>query len=149
MSAPRRGMVAGQPIKTGAQTEEFDQGFERIFGTERKPVRGKFVYDAEAGRMVEVGSDWTDRERRAQTATEGLTYDGVRALDGTDISSKRKRREWMKEKSLADADDFKGTWAKAEQERAKYYEGRHDKREIRETVGRARYELQTQRRRKK
>ena len=140
MSAPTKGMVAGQPIKTGTLTKEYEDEHARIFGTERKPVRGRFVYSPEAGGMVEVGSDWTDTERRAQTATEGLTYDGVRATDGTDISSKRKRREWMKENNLADTDDFKGTWAKAEQERAKYYTGQHDTRELRETVGRAAYE---------
>lgn len=140
MSGPTKGMVAGQPIQTGAQSKEFDEGYERIFGADRKPVRGRFVYDAEAGEMVEIGADWSDTPRRAQTATEELTYGGVKALDGTDISSKRKRREWMKQKNLADADDFKGTWESAAKERARYYQGTHDTREIRETVGRAMYE---------
>lgn len=149
MSAPKRGMVAGQPIKTGDLSKEYEEEFQRIFGADRKPTRGRFIFDAEQGCMVEVGADWTDTERRAQTPTEELTYGGIKATDGTDISSKRKRREWMKEKNLADADDFKGVWSKAEQERAKYYTGQHDKRELREAVGRARYEAQTHRRRRR
>jgi hypothetical protein len=147
MSGPTKGMVAGKAITTGDLTREFEEGFERIFGKDRKPVRGRFVYDAEAGQMVEVGAEWTDTPRRAQTPTEELTYGGVRATDGTDISSKRKRREWMKQNNLADADDFKGTWEKAEKERAKYYQGTHDTREIRETVGRALYESRKARKR--
>lgn len=139
MSGPTRGMVAGQPITTGALSKEYDEGFDRIFG-ERKPARGRFIFDAEAGEMVQVGEDWTDTERRAQTPTEELTYGGVQATDGTDISSRKKHREWKKAKNLADADDFKGTWEKAAKERASYYEGRHDSRDIRETVGRAMYE---------
>lgn len=32
MSAPTKGMVAGKAIQTGAQTKEWDEGFERTFG---------------------------------------------------------------------------------------------------------------------
>lgn len=45
-------------------------------------------------------------------------YDGTRASDGTDISSRTKHREYMKRNGLATADDFKETWSKAEKERA-------------------------------
>ena len=88
---------------------------------------------------IEVSDDWRNTLPRAQTATEELIYGGVRATDGTDISSRTKRREWMKQNNLADADDFKGVWERAEKERAHYYQGTHDRRELRETVGRAMY----------
>ena len=48
-------------------------------------------------------------------------YDGVQATDGTDISSRKKHREYMKANGLATADDFKETWAKTQQERERFY----------------------------
>lgn len=149
MSAPTRGSVAGQPITTCAQTREFDEGFERTFGTSRGK-RGRFVYTQGGEPLpepIEVGEDWRNVQPRAQTPTEELTYGGVQATDGTDISSRRKRREWMAQKNLADADDFKGVWEKAAKERAAYYQGTHDAKEIRETVGRALYERRRRSRR--
>lgn len=136
MSTPKRGMVAGQPITTGAQTKEYDEGFERTFG-ERKPERGRFVY--RDGQAVRVGEDF--QGTRGLTApVSDLYMDGIAATDGTDIGSRKKRHEWMKANNLADADDFKGTWEKAAKERAAYYQSTHDTKEIRETVGRALYE---------
>ena len=44
-------------------------------------------------------------------------YDGLRSTDGADISTRTKHREYMKAKGLTMADDFKGVWAKAQQER--------------------------------
>lgn len=45
-------------------------------------------------------------------------YDGLRATDGTDISSRAKHRQYMKAKGLTTADDFTETWKKAAAERA-------------------------------
>jgi hypothetical protein len=48
-----------------------------------------------------------------------LYMDGLRTADtGIDIGSRAKRRSYMKENGLADFDDFKGTWEKAEKDRA-------------------------------
>jgi putative FmdB family regulatory protein len=44
-------------------------------------------------------------------------YDGMRAPDGTDISSRTKHREYMHRHGLTTADDFSGQWRKAEKER--------------------------------
>lgn len=44
-------------------------------------------------------------------------YDGMRHSDGTDISSRKKHRDFMKSRGYTTADDFKDTWAKAEKER--------------------------------
>lgn len=44
-------------------------------------------------------------------------YDGMRAPDGSDISSRTKHREYMKRHGLTTADDFGSTWNSAAKER--------------------------------
>lgn len=44
-------------------------------------------------------------------------YDGLRAPDGTDISTRSKHREYMKRNNLTTADDFTQTWKRAAEER--------------------------------
>jgi putative FmdB family regulatory protein len=44
-------------------------------------------------------------------------YDGLRAPDGTDISSRTKHREYMKANNLSLAGDYTDTWAKKLKER--------------------------------
>jgi hypothetical protein len=89
-----------------------------------------------------VGAEWTDTERRAPVITEELTYGGMRAPDGADISSRRKYRDYLKATGTAPISDFKETTAKARAQR----ESRSSERAaIRETVGRTLYQLSTQR----
>lgn len=45
-------------------------------------------------------------------------YDGLRATDGSDISTRAKHRAYMKAKGLTTADDYRETWKKAATERA-------------------------------
>lgn len=45
-------------------------------------------------------------------------YDGLRATDGSDISSRSKHREYMRANSLTTADDFTDTWKRQAAERA-------------------------------
>ena len=74
--------------------------------------------------------------------------EGLQATDGTDISSRAKRREYMRRNNLADADDFKGTWAKAAQEGPRLFEAKgYDKAARREAIGRALYNLEKRGRR--
>lgn len=67
-------------------------------------------------------------------------YDGLRATDGTDISTRAKHRAYMKEHGLTTIDDFGETWKQAEQKRAKVFTGEVDKadrhRSIREALER-------------
>jgi putative FmdB family regulatory protein len=44
-------------------------------------------------------------------------YQGMRAPDGTDISTRAKHRAYMKANNLTTVDDFKSTWAKQAKER--------------------------------
>jgi predicted dinucleotide-binding enzyme len=45
-------------------------------------------------------------------------YDGLRATDGADISTRAKHREYMKANNLTTADDFTSTWKQQAKERA-------------------------------
>lgn len=51
-------------------------------------------------------------------------YDGLRAPDGTDVSTRTKHREYMKRNNLTVADDYKGEWKKAEADRRDRMQGR-------------------------
>lgn len=51
-------------------------------------------------------------------------YDGLRAQDGTDISSRSKHRAYMKANNLTMADDYKESWAKAQAKRDAYRTGK-------------------------
>jgi predicted nucleic acid-binding Zn ribbon protein len=50
-------------------------------------------------------------------------YDGMRADDGTDISTRSKHRQYMKERGLTTADDFAQTWKRDAQQRAERLAG--------------------------
>lgn len=65
--------------------------------------------DHHAPMRTDSGALWGDR-----------SYDGLRATDGTDISSRSKHREYMKANGLATVDDFKDSWAKAQEQRDNY-----------------------------
>lgn len=158
MTAPKRGMVAGQPITSQANTEAFSEQYDSIFGKDRKPRRGRYVfdpnplpacepcgidilllagpdgraaypaecpgcgalYDKPPGRMVEVGADWTDAERRAPVPTEELTYGNLQHTDGTPLNTRRKHRNFLKDTGSAMASDYSEgfrTKVKADRER--------------------------------
>lgn len=128
-------------------SEEFREGYERIFGdkpTERAG-RKRYVYTQGGnpipGGPVEVGEDWQNVTGRTDVVTD-LYMDGVRAVDGTDIGSRQKRREYMKREGVADASDFTGTWQKARAERDSFFRGNQSSPERREAIARA---LHTQR----
>lgn len=55
-------------------------------------------------------------------------YDGLRATDGADISSRSKHREYMRANNLTTADDYTQTWAKAEAERKQFFTGQDSSR---------------------
>lgn len=106
MSQPKRGMVAGQAITTQAQTKEFDEGYERTFG-KGGGERGKFVY--RDGRLVRVDHAWTDAEKRAGKSEEEV-YGHDTTADGVDISSRRKRKDYMAATGVTDFSDFSPEW---------------------------------------
>jgi len=75
--------------------------------------------------MVEVTQDYVlperDNARNRGALWNDRNYDGVRATDGSDISSRKKHREYMKRNNLTTVDDFKETWANAQKTREDYF----------------------------
>ena len=72
-------------------------------------------------------------------------YDGIQATDGTDLSSRAKHRSYMQANGLAMADDFKEAWQAAAKER----EAPPRIPGLRDSIGRAMYQMETQSRRKR
>lgn len=72
--------------------------------------------------LIEVTADYQAPTRNDTGALWGdRHYDGLQASDGTDISTRRKHREYMKRHNLTTTDDFKQTWAQAQKTRENYF----------------------------
>jgi hypothetical protein len=86
-------------------------------------TRRRYIQDPKTHELIEITDGYVPDLRTDSGALWGdRSYDGLRASDGTDISSRTKHRDYMKAKGLATADDFKETWAKAQQAREAYYQ---------------------------
>lgn len=72
------------------------------------------------------GALWGDRQ-----------YVGLRATDGTDISSRTKHREYMRSNGLTTVDDFTEEWKRSTSQREAYFRG--EDKERRSDVERAFY----------
>lgn len=114
-------MSTGADAKTMPQTREFDENHERIFGKDRKPVRGRWVWDDAAGRLVPAD----EYQALARAIDAPIMVDrfmeGAQATDGTDIGSRRKREEYKRREGATDKSDYGPGWAerkRAERERA-------------------------------
>jgi len=71
-------------------------------------------------------------------------YDGLRADDGTDISTRTKHRDYMRQNGLTTMDDFKGEWATAEKRREEYYTGKRGS-VSKDDIARAIHQLESKR----
>lgn len=135
-----RGMVVGEAIVSQASTEAFREGHERTFG-ERKPgQRGRWIWDAEAGRLVRAEDYEPPPAKCGTEVMSGRCHEGLVAPDGTDISTRAKRKAWMNATGCADYDDFKG----ARERRAKEQEARargefKPDKQLRDLIGRELY----------
>lgn len=142
-----RGMVAGEPIVSQAQTKEFDEGYDRTFGAGKKPVRGKWVMTDHG--LVDLNAYVPEARALDAPILSGRFYeDAPPATDGTPLNSRARHERYMRENGVAMASDFKECGAKAAAERLAFREGRQDDRDIRETVGRVMYDLEQKGRRR-
>lgn len=74
--------------------------------------------------------------------------EGDRAPDGTDIGSRAKRRDWMRQAGVADASDYRQYWERARQQREAWRSGQAPvSREMETTVGRIAHDMRTKGRR--
>lgn len=72
--------------------------------------------------FFEVTEDYAPEPSNTDSALwNDRSYDGLRATDGTDISSRTKHREYMKQRGLTTVDDYKETWKQAAEQRAHYF----------------------------
>lgn len=82
----------------------------------------RYIQDRHTGELIEVTSDYQAPMRNDAGALWGdRHYDGARATDGTDISTRSKHREYMRLNNVTTVDDFKDTWAKAREQRERLY----------------------------
>jgi len=84
-------------------------------------MRRRFRYSAELDKMFEVTDDYISP---GPIVHDDRQFQGLRATDGTDISSRTKQREYMKRNDLVPMEEFKGEWSKAAKARADYFQGR-------------------------
>jgi len=125
-----RGTANNEPIVSQAQTEAFDEGYDRTFGKDRKPTRGRWVFDVAQQKLVPV-DEYVAPSSDAKDALimAGRFYEGTQAIDGADISTRRRHRDYMKANGLAPADDFSPGWY-AKVKKAEQDEARRQRREV-------------------
>ena len=96
-----RGSVVGEAINSQAATDAYRDNYDRIFGKDHKPQRGHWSFgSAEDGERAVNAPIFADRIH------EGT----VSPIDGSDIGSRRKRREHMKAHGVEDATDASPEW---------------------------------------
>ena len=73
----------------------------------------RYRWDVATKQLVEVGVEWTPTSR--QVARADVSYmDGLKTIDGFDISSKRKRREYMKLNNVVDTSDYSDAYVEGQ-----------------------------------
>jgi hypothetical protein len=87
------------------------------------------TYNPPAVVPTDSGVLWGDR-----------SYRDSRTLDGVDVSTRTKHREYMKAKGVTHPSDYKNEWAKAVDERAEFFTTGGDHKARRETIERTIYE---------
>lgn len=127
-------------IKTRPQTAEFDEGYERTFGKDRKPTRGRWV----ATPSGLVPADEYVRPESTDALHAPVMVDrymeGTVAPDGSDIGNRTRRKQWMAATGSADYGDFKEHRKRAQAEREARQRGEFKKDPaLREFIGRELY----------
>jgi hypothetical protein len=131
-----RGTVVNEPVVSQANTEAFDEGYERVFGKDRVVQPGRWIFDAQGHAIPE--SEYRAPERAIDAPIlAGRFYENTCATDGSDIGSRTKHRAYMKERGLASADDFSPGYYERVRKQA---QAQHRK-DRRETIARRLYEI--------
>lgn len=99
--------------------------------------RRRWIQDRKTGELIEVTADHQSELRTDSGALWGdRSYDGMKATDGTDISSRTKHREYMKANGLTTVDDYKDTWSQNQAKRERLFTegGTFSKRDIERAI---------------
>jgi hypothetical protein len=112
--------------------------------------RRRYVWDTERSCLVEVTPDFVGQRRNEGHRSEEEVYGHCTATDGTDLSTRTRHREYMRQNGLTVASDYTGTWEKKGKElKAALTPGSgHDSRQRMEDLGRARQEVLSRRARR-
>ena len=82
-------------------------------------MKRTYRYDKKLDKLVEI-----TRQKQGpadkKIFVSDAHYDGLVATDGTDISTRKKHREYMKQNNLTTMDDFTNTWSEAKKSRENY-----------------------------
>lgn len=109
-------------------------------------ARTRYIQDPDTGELVPAEQYVSKRELNPHHLIIGDShYDGLRATDGTDISTRAKHREYMKQHGLATMDDFGGQWKDEAKKRAEYFQTGKGGATRKEDVARAITELERRR----
>lgn len=111
-------------------------------------MRRRYIYDPIGKVMVDVTDEKPLGHRAELRDYQKLLwndrhYHNTRALDGTDIGTRKKHNEYMKRNGLAMVSDFNQHWKTAEKKRAAVFAGKDPSR--REDVARAFYQVENKR----
>lgn len=104
--------------------------------------RRRWVYTSGGNPLpspVEVTDDWRDASRDVGHKSEAEVYGKLQAVDGTDLSTRKRHRDYMKREGLAMREDYKNTLTEARKSRDAFYAGDWDTKARREDVARAVY----------
>lgn len=93
---------------------------------------------------IEVSEGYEPEVRTGGHKSEEEVYGKLVATDGTDISTRRRHREYMQRNGLTVSEDYKEAWQKARAERIQHLtpEAGYDSAMRREQLGRVAYELE-------
>jgi hypothetical protein len=96
--------------------------------------------------LIEVSADYSPPPRTVTDAAlwNDRSYHGLQTTDGVAIDSRARHREYMAQRGLTTADDFKNEWASAADKRARYFEGQPGSGSIsRHDIARAIHQLES------
>lgn len=131
-----RGTVVGEGVVSQASTEEFREGYERTFG-DKKAERGRWVYDEAQQKLVRA-EEYQAPERAVDAPIlAGRFYEGVKAVDGEDIGSRAKHRDYMRRHGVTSFSDFGPDYAERQQRKKR----EEERRSLRTTLERKFHEI--------
>jgi predicted metal-dependent HD superfamily phosphohydrolase len=133
-----RGMANNERIVSQASSKEYEESCDRIFGADRSPQRGHWVWDEGQQKLVRAEAYQRGTEVKTQISTD-RHYENLNLVDGTVVNSRRQHKAYMERKGLTLASDFKDVWAKQKKDREAAKTGDFDRKARREALGRAAY----------
>lgn len=130
-------------IKTRPVTKDYEAGFEKAFG-KSSGQRGRWIWDPSQKKLVTPDKYRAPVRALDASIVMDRQYENMASpIDGADIGSRRKHREYMKRHGLVMSEDYREHNKKAAADRAARIQGTHagDRKEVREELNRAWYQV--------